>query len=51
MDKRAMLLNAISSHIHLLYGQIDGYRRQRNTKAIKDCYNEIHKYEELKKLL
>ena len=51
MDKREMIINAISSHIHLLYGEIDGYRKQNNVDAIRDCYCEIHKYEELKETI
>lgn len=48
MNKKEMLLNAIDSHIKLLHRDIDGYRAQRNFEAIRDIYEEIRRYKNLK---
>ena len=44
-----MILNAIATHIDMLYRDAESYKRTGNTEAMKDCMNEVRKYNELKK--
>ena len=49
MNKQEMIVNAIETHISALYRDVENYTRSGNKEAIIDCYNEIRKYNELKK--
>ena len=51
MDKKEMILDAIGTHIHMLYRSAEAYKRNGNIEAMKDCLNEVRKYNELKKSL
>lgn len=47
--EKEMILNAINTHIDMLYRSAEDYKRNGNTDALKDCLNEVRKYNELKK--
>jgi len=42
-----MIKSAIQSHNSMLYAQIEGYKDQGNTEAVKDCLAEIKKFKDL----
>ena len=43
-----MLKRAIDSHTHLLLQDVEAYKETSNVEAIKDCLNEVRKYNTLK---
>ena len=48
MNKKEMIINAIDTHIKVLYQSAETYKSNGNTEAQLDCFNEIRKYKELK---
>lgn len=46
-----MLRRAIETHVAQLYRHAEAYRAQNNREAVRDCLDEIRKYQELKKQL
>ena len=46
-----MLESAIQTHQSCLYKDVEAYKCQNNTEAVKDCLAEIKKFEDLKKSL
>ena len=43
-----MLRRAIETHVAQLYRHAEAYRAQNNREAIRDCLDEIRKFEDLK---
>ena len=47
--EKEMIINAIATHIHMLYREVEAYKHNGNIEAMKDCLNEVRMYNELKK--
>ena len=46
-----MLRRAIETHVAQLYRHAEAYRAQNNREAVRDCLDEIRKFEDLKATL
>lgn len=47
-EQKEMVLIAIDSHIGVLYGAMEAYRRNGDAENVKEVMSEIRKYENLK---